>query len=95
MIMALNGFYDHELTVEDAFRANDKNTSGFLDRLEVQCAVAMLGYLVETDGLQAVMDIMDADGGGAETPFCARPFLIEKLSSFATDKLRTSIGRKI
>jgi Ca2+-binding EF-hand superfamily protein len=46
MIMALNGFYDHELTVEDAFRANDKDTSGFLDRLEVQCAVAMLGYLV-------------------------------------------------
>ena len=51
MVMALKGYYDHELTVEQAFAANDPTGSGVLNSSEVQCAVAMLGYLVEEDAL--------------------------------------------
>ena len=51
MVMALKGYYDHELTVEQAFAANDTTGSGVLGPSEVQCAVAMLGYLVEEDAL--------------------------------------------
>lgn len=51
LIMALRGFYDHELTVEEAFAANDADGSGYLDQAEVQCAVAMLGYLVDDEAL--------------------------------------------
>ena len=43
MVMALKGYYDHELTVEQAFAANDLDGSGVLDAPKVQCAVAMLG----------------------------------------------------
>ena len=51
----------------EVFAELDVDSSGYLDEQEVQCAVAMLGFLVEPGSVEVVMAEMDPDGDGKVT----------------------------
>ena len=67
VLAALKGHYDHSKSVEEVFNEMDVDDSEYLDEDEVQAAVAMLGFAVNSTNLQVVMSEMDPDGNGEVT----------------------------
>eukprot|EP01045_Picozoa_sp_COSAG04_P008502 COSAG04_NODE_472_length_13812_cov_7.967184_8_plen_538_part_00 len=71
MKAALKGHFSGQagqaLSMAEVFAELDVDSSGYLDEQEVQCAVAMLGFLVEPGSVEVVMAEMDPDGDGKVT----------------------------
>ena len=78
MKAALKGHYNPDATVDEVFAEMDADGSGYLDEEEVQAAVAMLGFTVDTRNLKQILTEMDPDGDGEVRSFSrtARKFNI-------------------